>query len=275
MGCSAFAAVEVLQLLLFVLTPTLKYGDTSAFTHTSLLKRELLNYCGTASLHGVAYIGSSVNSFLKVVWTILVLIAVAAGLALSIELIEQFNRESLVTLRDLSSIEQADIDFPAITICPVQFNDPWNFPRLVLDHVRLLDDAGTGLEPAVRETFLPFWNALIEHTWVSAYELENPVLWTDNFNASLYGKVDTELYLGNAFRGEQHALVDFVLTGKPTTSKLLPQSLLESGTRPTIKADFRKELTFTMIAINFDVQTSDVLELAAISKHGAKQGNRS
>ena len=82
------------------------------------IRNTLQKYSEEATIHGVRYIGwSEVSKLGRVVWFIIVAIAITISVLSSITAYEDWQNDPILTTVATTGLPIENIEFPAITIC--------------------------------------------------------------------------------------------------------------------------------------------------------------
>ena len=158
-----FIIIEFPQLLIMTMTP-LSYGQKQSVSLFSELKRLVYMYCELSSLHGIVFITLASTKPGIMFWACLVLGTFVIGGFFASKARFEMDNNPYLTTRHFFQLNVSSLQYPTITICPVQMSDRYNFQRLVLNRAKLVDKNANEISTE-RFKFIPKF--LAEDHWLS------------------------------------------------------------------------------------------------------------
>ena len=153
--------------VLFSLFVRDKSGSSPSAEETMTAKDVFRRYLDLGSIHGLPYLSSARSWAHQIPWAIIVLGALVTGIYFVILASFDFGDNAISNTVHLTAKTIDQVQFPTVTICPVQRSDPWAFPRLLLNQAEIVDKDSHALKAWVNEDLSGFWEKLRDFHWLS------------------------------------------------------------------------------------------------------------
>ena len=136
-GCSLMVGMELFQLAIFMTIE--KCQKPKALRKSRELKLIGIYYCDMSTIHGMQYVPVISQAAGKILWILVILVFLISGLVISISAYREFQENQVIRYFEYSERSITELDYPTITICPIQFNDRWWLQKTLLDTLPMRD----------------------------------------------------------------------------------------------------------------------------------------
>ena len=164
-GFSLMVIAEVIQLVVYICFKLIQ-NKTEQPNLNSLLDLAY-SYFEATTIHGMKYIHKTPAKLGKLVWTIIVISFLGAGLVIAA--LTFFGYKDNPIIRQLNPVGNhvTSFQFPTITIWPIQYNDRWNFQRTILNLDPIRDNSTNEFLPRKYDEFKHFFEVFMTHEWIN------------------------------------------------------------------------------------------------------------
>ena len=127
-------------LTLFTLVTLSKFkkegeNDGTEQSQGHYVKANLYLYFDMGTLHGLNYLPMSSNVLDRLFWILLTGSFLSIATYLTFLTFQDLYSNPLETILSASEKTIFEVQYPTITVCPNQFYDRWNLPRILLNQV--------------------------------------------------------------------------------------------------------------------------------------------
>ena len=250
MGGSLMVALEVVHTIFSLCGRNGLYQDSEPSENNTFLL-----YCENGTLHGTVFISRSRSMLCKFFWTLACLGCIITGSIYSVSAIKEFLPKPFENIVHVSSKTVADVQFPSITICSSQMADPWNFQRLVINHVEPLEKDGKRLQPGLFSGLEEFWERVISQTWISDEYMYDAL----EKNAGISLSDAKLIFSQNLYTNGKHFAPE-LFGGSP---EIITTRYLVEDSEYSFSIEWDESYKFNTFTVNATLYTEDILGIDA------------
>ena len=144
----------------------LKILSFGAESHQKQPGNIFLAYCANGTLHGFIFVWKANRLGGKICWALALTVFISLGSYYAILSTQEFGKNPFENTLHIFGQTVDQVQFPTITICPIQVSDPWSLQRILANQIDPLTEDGT-MSPQLSADLQSFWSGLLSHVWLS------------------------------------------------------------------------------------------------------------
>ena len=249
----------LLEICYIIYTILFGKGNGQNLSNSSLAKALFVSYCSNGTLHGTVFIVRSTNKACRIFWILVCLVAIFIGSFFSVSAVQEFIARPYENVVDITGKTVEGVQYPTVTICPMQMSDPWNFQRLVMNQVEPLDKASGNLQPWLIRDLKLFWEKLSSHVWISDDYMYNYI---DNHDLTLS---EAKLIFSQALDSHSRDFVPELFGGR---FELTTKRSMDVANEVKLSAEWNRIEEFNSVTVDRPLSNDDVISIQVDDENG-------